>query len=135
EVMVNPAGAGIPSLFIAGNARPGSDSSWGTDWSTVQSGWKSRGAPVQYRAPRRFETASITVGDSQRVMADVLAGAGATLPRRDSVDMRVVQDVRSGTGSIIDSPRQVGGHPRYAGGPVPPDGDGDGMPDAWERQH
>jgi hypothetical protein len=63
----------------------------------------------------------------------VLAGAGASLVR-DSVDARVVQAVRGGTGRIIDSQREVGGWPALAAGVPWKDSDGDGMPDDWERR-
>src|SRR5690606_25374103 len=71
----------------------------------------------------------------------VLAGAGATRPRRDAVDRRVIQMVRSGEVSvgngIINNPDEVGGYPDYSFSPddVPEDRDGDGMPDAWEFEH
>lgn len=39
----------------------------------------------------------------------VLAQAGATLPKRDSADQRLMEEVRTGTGRIIDSPAEVGG--------------------------
>ncbi len=65
----------------------------------------------------------------------VLAGAGATLPRRDSVDQRVLDDVINRTGGLIDSQREVGGWPDLTSVPAPPDRDHDGMPDAWEQQH
>ena len=41
-------------------------------------------------------------------------------------------DVRNGTGSIIDSPDEVGGYPKLATGEPPVDSDHDGMPDNWE---
>lgn len=72
---------------------------------------------------------------------EVLKRAGATLPRRDPVDTRVVKMVRSGEVTfgegIVSNPEQVGGYPEYAFSPdeVPADGDGDGMPDAWEEEH
>ncbi|PZG20498.1 Ig-like domain-containing protein [Nonomuraea aridisoli] len=62
----------------------------------------------------------------------VLAGAGAILPRRDSVDARVVQDVRQGTGRLINSQTEVGGWPELRSTTPPADSDGDGIPDAWE---
>ena len=69
----------------------------------------------------------------------VLAGAGATLPARDSADSRVVADVRRGGVSvgngIVDSPGQVGGWPHLKSVPAPTDTDGDGIPDAWETSH
>jgi hypothetical protein len=45
-----------------------------------------------------------------------------------------VADVKNGTGSIIDSPDQVGGYPVYNRGVAPTDSDGDGIPDEWERR-
>jgi hypothetical protein len=41
----------------------------------------------------------------------VLKSAGAILPRRDSVDARVVYGVRNGTGRIIDNENEVGAWP------------------------
>lgn len=58
---------------------------------------------------------------------------GSVLPRRDAIDARIIQSVREGAGAIIDSQAQVGGWPALERGEAPPDGDGDGMPDAWEK--
>lgn len=53
--------------------------------------------------------------------------------RRDSVDSRVVNDVRNGTGKIIDKLSDVsGGWVNIAGGTGCTDTDKDGMPDSWE---
>jgi hypothetical protein len=64
----------------------------------------------------------------------VLARAGASRSR-DSVDAAVIAGVRNRTGKQIDSQRDVGGWPDLRSGTAPLDSDGDGMPDAWERQH
>lgn len=71
----------------------------------------------------------------------VLAKAGATLPKRDAVDTRVTEMVRTGkpmtaTG-IIKDVAEVGGYPNLTYNPaqVPVDSDGDGMPDTWEIKH
>lgn len=64
----------------------------------------------------------------------VLARAGASRSR-DSVDASVVAGVRARTGKQIDSQRDVGGWPALRSGTAPRDSDGDGMPDAWERQN
>jgi len=65
----------------------------------------------------------------------VLAGAGATLPRRDSVDTRIIKEVQDRTGSIINSQDQVGGWPELKSAAPPVDTDEDGMPDSWERKY
>ncbi|MEV0797206.1 Ig-like domain-containing protein [Kribbella sp. NPDC050281] len=63
----------------------------------------------------------------------VLANAGAILPRRDAVDERVVNDVRNGTGRLINSQKEVGGFPPLVQTEAPLDSDHDGIPDWWEQ--
>ncbi|WP_049565744.1 Ig-like domain-containing protein [Streptomyces sp. SBT349] len=71
----------------------------------------------------------------QEAYAAVLDGAGATLPRRDAVDARLVADVRAGTGRMINSQTEVGGLVTLAAVPPPADRDHDGIPDDRERAH
>ncbi|MHC4398483.1 MAG: pectate lyase family protein [Planctomycetota bacterium] len=85
--------------------------------------------------PEPFPAAKVETTDAEDALDRVLRGGGATLPRRDAVDARVVGQVRSGRGSLIDSQTEVGGWPRYDCLPPPPDSDLDGMPDAWEKTH
>jgi hypothetical protein len=72
---------------------------------------------------------------AEQSYARVLAEAGATWPRRDSVDARIVAHVRSKQAGLINSQREVGGYPEYRTGVAPEDADQDGMPDDWERRH
>ena len=74
----------------------------------------------------------------------VLAKAGCSLTR-DTIDRRVVREVREGTftypgsnGSnkgLIDTQSDVGGWPELQTGTAPTDSDYDGMPDAWETTY
>jgi hypothetical protein len=50
--------------------------------------------------------------DARRVEGKVLANAGARPWDRDAVDRRIVQEVRKGTGRVIDDENEVGGYPR-----------------------
>ena len=70
----------------------------------------------------------------------VLAQAGATLPRRDPVDLRIIESVRTGqvkfgAKGIIQTPDDVGGWPEYKSAPAALDSDHDGMPDEWEKKY
>lgn len=78
---------------------------------------------------------SITETNAQTAYQEVLADGGATLPKRDVVDTRIVNDVKNGTGGIINSQNDVGGYPDMKGGTPPADTDHDGMPDEWENQY
>jgi pectate lyase len=77
-------------------------------------------------------TRPVATQPAAEAMELVLAKAGATLPKRDSVDTRVVKDVREKTGKIINSQADVGGWPELKSAEAPADTDKDGMPDAWE---
>ena len=63
----------------------------------------------------------------------VLRRSGASL-RRDAADARLVQGVRERSHRRIDSQEDVGGWPKLKSSAPPSDGDGDGMPDAWEQR-
>ena len=60
---------------------------------------------------------------------------GATLPKRDSADQRLVAEVEQRRGKIIDDPQQVGGWPVLQAAEPYPDSNNNGMPDEWEKQY
>jgi pectate lyase len=69
-----------------------------------------------------------------------LEHGGCSLPNRDALDKRIIEEIRTGTAEygnkgIIDHPNDVGGWPTLAAGTAPEDSDSDGMPDAWERRY
>ncbi len=94
---------------------------------------RTRGAALS-QTPA-FEPSDLRVHAASEIRDLVPAYAGATRPVRDVVDDRVVREVLSGTGHIIDSQRQVGGWPDYRSEEPPADSDHDAMPDAWETDH
>jgi pectate lyase len=93
------------------------------------------GRPLVTIVAQPFPAPPVRTTSAEEALEAVLADAGATRPRRDAVDARIVRSVRERTGSVIDSQAQVGGWPEYRGGVAPADTDQDGMPDAWEGAH
>jgi hypothetical protein len=84
---------------------------------------------------RRAQPFQVTAVETQTALdayESVLAAAGATLPKRDAVDKRVVDEVRSGRVGLINSQVDVGGWPSYSKARPSQDSDNDGMPDSWE---
>ncbi|WP_228275618.1 Ig-like domain-containing protein [Gracilibacillus oryzae] len=77
----------------------------------------------------------LTIKPAEEAYELVLNRAGATLPKRDAVDARVVNDVRNGTGRIINNEWEVGGHPEMKSTAPPEDTDHDGVPDEWEIEN
>lgn len=74
---------------------------------------------------------AITTTTAEEARDQVLAQAGAIVPHRDMVDLRLVNDFLNGTGQIINDPADVGGWPVLDPGIPPADSDRDGMPDFW----
>lgn len=111
------------------------------------------------KAKNPFPMPKISIIPTLKAKEYVLANAGATLPKRDPVDTRVVKQVATGKievhpdakpsafqfehrrlpgdsykQGIITEVSQVGGYPEYKGTPYK-DSDDDGMPDAYELKN
>ena len=111
------------------------------------------------RSSKPHPMAPITIIPTEKAYDYVLANVGATLPKRDAVDTRVIEQVRTGKinylknvklpstqfkhrrlpidsykGGIITDINQVGGYPQYKGTPYK-DSDNDGIPDEWETKN
>ncbi|WP_281632480.1 pectate lyase family protein [Flavobacterium luteolum] len=87
----------------------------------------------------------VTTHTAQKAYDLVLQYAGASLIR-DAVDIRIINDVKSGNVTIkdggngskngmIDTQNAVGGWPNLASGITLKDTDNDGMPDEWEKSN
>jgi pectate lyase len=131
-----PAARGRPGKwYVAGNIVEGYPQVTANNWDAM------RGPEEVARVNTPFEGWPVLQQTALQAFETVLAKAGATLPRRDAVDQRVTEMVRTGKVSnqtgIIRDPEEVGGYPNYSFKPeeVLADTDKDGMPDAWETKH
>jgi pectate lyase len=122
--------------YVAGNVMYGSAAATANNWAGM------RGSEELARVNTPFEGWPVAPHQTAEAAYEaVLAKAGATLPKRDAVDTRVTEMVRTGkpmtaTGIIKDI-SEVGGYPTltYKPADVPKDTDGDGMPDEWETKN
>jgi len=64
-------------------------------------------------AAEPFPAAPVATEPAQVAYEHVLKDAGATLPKRDSVDERIIHETREGTGHIINWIKEVGGGPIF----------------------
>ncbi|WP_431844518.1 pectate lyase family protein [Pedobacter immunditicola] len=124
----------------------------------LMSAEQAKGYFAAMRLKKPLPMAQITILPTLEAHKYVLANVGATLPKRDAVDTRVIEQVRTGKINykegiklpetdfkhrrlakdsyklgIITDISQVGGYPEYKGKPYI-DSDHDGMPDAYEKK-
>lgn len=134
------------SWYVAGNFLEGSPAVTADNWSGVRGN-------NYIKLDQPWEAMPINQHTAEEAYKVVLDNAGATLPKRDVVDTRIIADARKGTATfegvyktkkkvadpskitgIIDSQNDVGGWPELKSTPAPPDADHDGMPDDWETK-
>ena len=94
--------------------------------------------PASVMVDRPVDFAPVQTNLPEVAYEKVLDQAGATLPKRDPLDERIIHEVRSGRTTygdgIISSQTEVGGWPELRTVEAPVDSDNDGLPDAWERR-
>jgi pectate lyase len=122
------------TYFVEGNLVEGR-SAWTADNALLFDRTEIEGRRLVTVVKTPFAAPPVRTTSATDALREVLDGAGATLPRRDAVDRRIVREVEQSTGAIIDSQVQVGGWPEYRSAPARPDTDKDGIPDEWERTH
>ncbi|MCW1735048.1 polysaccharide lyase [Seramator thermalis] len=150
-------------VYCHGNVVEGNERATQDNWAggvQVEDQPDTEGYTASMKWNEPFPMPSFPVFSANDAYAYVLANAGATFPKRDIVDERIIEEVRTGKAyyvegldpdsfyqfkyrrlpadsykkGIITDIRQVGGYPEYNGQPYK-DSDKDGMPDAWEKAH
>jgi hypothetical protein len=149
--------------YVNGNIMEGNDAVTKDNWNggvQIQEMPDAGKYTDSIRSNTPFPMAKISLMTASEAYNYVLENVGAILPKRDPVDRRIVEDVRTGkitysdkgqapTGGqfikrrlpadsykqgIISDISQVGGYPEYKGTPYQ-DSDKDGIPDSWEKAH
>jgi len=135
-----PTGKRPGKWYVAGNIVEGHPDVTADNWKGMKL-LEGDGTIEMARVNSPFKGWPIRQQTALKAFNEVLAKAGATLPRRDAVDKRIVEMVRTGKvtfgNGIISDPDHVGGYPEYTCTPdeIPTDADGDGMPDDWEKKY
>jgi hypothetical protein len=123
-------------MYADGNVIAGHEAATRDNWEAVRFERHIESDPAM-RVKAEYPVPPVITQTALVARDIVLADAGATLPARDSVDLRVTDDVRHGTGRVIGKETDLRPEERwpvYHSLPAPADRDGDGIPDAWELQ-
>ena len=153
--IVNPGSRGegdYGKWYVSGNVIEGNKDVSSDNWNggvQVSGGDENL---EKFKLDKPWDAMKINEQTPAEAYEAVLAGAGCCKPKRDAVDSRIIEEVRSGKATfegasfkkrgrmvnpslksgIIESPDDVGGWPVLKTAPAPADSDHDGMPDTWE---
>jgi hypothetical protein len=152
--------------YIADNEMVGSKEVTSDNWKGVspaltaiqgvqESNPENMAAIPSLKLDKPWAAMAINQQSAREAFNSVLEKAGASLPKRDAVDTRIINEARTGLATfegssyekfygvpdkskncgIIDSQNDVGGWPELKSTPAPLDTDHDGMPDDWEEKN
>jgi hypothetical protein len=148
-MVINPGKQTSPALpygkyFVLGNVVDGSTAITNNNWLGAAMGGGGLADTNQSKMTTPFAFDAITTHAASVAYDLVLHAAGASLPKRDTLDQRIANDVRNRTGRIIDVQggfphgtafaQTVNAWPTLNSTTAPVDADKDGMPDEWETR-
>jgi pectate lyase len=119
--------------YVAGNVVVGSH-------EVTKDNWKGIDGNEYVKLDTPWPAMAINQETPEEAYKTVLEHAGCSLPNRDAIDKRIIEEVRTGTATkgrngIITKPSDVVGWPELKSAVAPTDRDHDGMPDEWETAH
>ncbi|MCD8089376.1 MAG: Ig-like domain-containing protein [Clostridiales bacterium] len=117
---------------LEGNSEVTNDNSLGIKISDAAADWTEI-VDTKFQMDGNSAEA-LTVTDAETAYNEVIEKAGATYPKRDALDARILTEVKNGTGQFANRHEDVGGLP-YTESVVREeswDTDNDGIPDSWE---
>ena len=128
--------------YVNGNFVDGSTEVTNNNWKGVVMD-KGTGADAEKaKLASPFPSVDINTQPAFDAYTSVLQHAGCSFPNRDTLDIRIINDVKNRTGKFIDVqggyphgtayPLTVNAWPALKSLPAPKDSDNDGMPDHYE---
>lgn len=132
-------------FYVAGNYVDEAAEITANNWLGVKVGNGLQDDATAVKMDTPFDIVPVTTQPAGIAYALVLKQAGATRPKRDTLDQRIISNVENRTGSFVDVQGgfphgtayelTVNAWPTLKAGTAPLDTDQDGIPDAWEKKH
>lgn len=148
--IVNPSRQEKPAIgfgkyYVGGNYVDGAEEMTKNNWLGIHMG---NGGTAEDKKEAVISSPhpalTIPLQTATEAFNSVLEKVGASF-RRDTLDQRIINDVKNRTGRIIDVQggyphgtayeQTINAWPALRSFPAPPDADKDGMPDEWEKKN
>lgn len=127
------SGTPEPNIYVYNNMGTKENGSNPDAWNVASGFSTSTTTSEAWRKLTPWAAAAVTTATmSHNYALEILETVGASKPVRDSVDVRVVNDFKNGTGTIRDNVSYPGDFPTFSNTAPPADNDDDGMADSWE---
>ena len=148
NMVLNPYKQTAPAIpygkyYLTGNYCDNSATITNDNWLGAAMASGSFADTLSSKVTVPFNAISINMESAVDAYTSVLAKAGCALPNRDTLDQRIINDVKNRTGGLIDVQggfphgtayaATVNAWPALASGTAQTDSDHDGMPDNWEN--
>lgn len=157
--IINPSSRGkddgFGKWYVADNVVYGNPAVTADNWNGGVQPQDGDSHIIGLKLDKPFDAIPINQQTAEEAYHAVLKSVGASLPKRDAIDARIVDEVRNGYATyegktykekarlpdkskksgIIDSQDDVGGWTELNNIPAPLDSDRDGMPDEWEKKY
>jgi pectate lyase len=149
--IVNPSKQDKPPLgfgkyYVDGNYVDGDEAMTKNNWLGIHMGMNGTEEDKKAAVVNQpFAAEAIPVQSAADAFKAVLEKVGCSLPVRDTLDQRIINNVKDRTGRIIDVQggyphgtayeQTVNAWPVLKSVPALPDADKDGMPDEWEKKN
>jgi len=131
--------------YVNGNYVDGSPEITNDNWGGVNLEKGTEDDKKNLLADRSFSSVNISLQSAMQAYNSILKNVGATFPKRDTLDERIITDVKNRTGRMIDVQggyphgteyeKTINAWPVLKSAPAPTDTDKDGMPDEWEKKN
>jgi pectate lyase len=132
-------------FYVNGNFVDGAADVTNNNWLGVTLNNGTEADVTNAKLGNPFPAVAIKTESAKDAYGLVLKNAGAVLPNRDTLDERIINDVKNRTGGFIDVQggfphgtayeQTVNAWPALRSLPAPVDSDKDGIPDEWEKKN
>jgi hypothetical protein len=138
-------GYGYAKYYLSGNYVDGSTTNTGNNWlgASMNTGNAADTVKSKTNTPFLTDYQLSTIETASVAYDTVLKAVGCSIPARDTLDLRIINNVKNRTGKIIDVQggyphatayaETVNAWPSLTSTTPPTDTDHDGMPDDWEN--
>ena len=115
-------------MFAQGNLFDGKIANWD------QINYDNGANESEIRLHQPLKMTEVTTQTAEEAYESVVQNVGATLPKRDAIDLRLIQEVQERKGANVPDSKSLV-WPKLKSAKAPADSDNDGMPDEWELKY